>query len=337
MITQAKIAEDLGLSVMTVYRCLSGNGSMSPKTRRKVNDYIKKHNYHPNLMARSLKLKKSNIIGLLVPSFTYSFYPEIIESIQETLKNCDYNLLLCLSSESPESERNELEMLMTIPVDGILMSPVNSDKSIGNCQFLQEKEIPFVLFDRFFADSAIDCSYVATDSFSASKQLVDYLADCGHRMIAHIGGSMENSFSRLMFEGYRAGLKANGLSFYEELVFRGSMEEATGIAGIKKLRGSNLKFTAVHTANDPIAIGVLNTCIELGIKIPQQLSVTGFSDISIAKSLYAPLTTVKEPTAEIGRIAASELIKQIESDEKIAPLKKLLTGTFIIRKSCTKV
>jgi LacI family transcriptional regulator len=337
MVTQEQIAKDLGLSVMTVYRCLSKNGSASPKTRKKVGDYIEKYNYRPNLMARSLKLKKSNIIGLLVPSFTYSFYPEIIESIQETLKKCGYNLLLCLSNESPESEREELEMLMTIPVDGILMSPVNSDKAIKNCQLLQKREIPFVLFDRYFQEMEINCSYVATDSFSASKQLVDYLADCGHKIIAHIGGSMDNSFSRLMFEGYKAGLKANGLSFCKELVFRGSLEEATGIAGIKKLCESKLKFTAVHTANDPIAIGVLNACIELGIKIPEQLSVTGFSDISLAEKLYVPLTTVKEPTAEIGRIAAEELIKQIESDEKIAPVKKLLTGTFIMRKSCAGI
>ena len=336
MVTQEKIAKDLGLSFMTVYRCLSGKGSVGAKTKKRIDEYIKTHNYRPNLMARSLKLKKSNIIGLLVPSFTYSFYPEIIESIQETLKNNDYNLLLCLSNENPKSEREELEMLMTIPVDGILMSPANSGSSMANCRFLQEQKIPFVLFDRYFQDSELDCSYVATDSFTASKELVNYLVKCGHKKIAHIGGNLENSFARFMFEGYKVGLEENGLEFREELVYRNYLNEMTGVKGIRQFLDSGLEFTAVHAANDPIAIGVLNTCKEFGIEVPAELSVTGFSDIAIAKNVYAPLTTVKEPTIEIGKIAAEGLIKQVESAEKLPALKKLLPGKFIIRKSCSK-
>ena len=338
MVTQEKIAEDLGLSLMTVYRCLSGKGSVGAKTRKRIEDYIKKHNYRPNMMARSLKLKKSNIIGLLVPSFTYSFYPEIIESIQETLKKRDYNLLLCLSNESAKAELEELEMLMTIPVDGILMSPANSASSVENCRFLKSHKMPFVLFDRYFQEDEVDCSYVATDSFAASKQLVDYLVKCGHRKIAHIGGSLKNSFARLMFEGYKEGLKENGLKFDDKLVYRGKLEEITGLNGIRHFLDSGLKFTAVHTANDPIAIGVLEICQELGIKIPDELSVTGFSDITIAKNVYAPLTTVKEPTFEIGRIAAEGLVEQIETEEGTAvPTKELLLGEFIARKSCSKI
>lgn len=337
MVTQEKIAEDLGLSFMTVYRCLSGKGSVSEKTRKRIDDYIKEHNYRPNLMARSLKLKKSNIIGLLVPSFSYSFYPEIIESIQETLKNRGYNLLLCLSNESAESELEELEMLMTIPVDGILMCPVSSTASIDNCRFLKKQKMPFVLFDRYFRENEVDCSYVATDSFTASKELVDYLVQCGHKRIAHIGGNIENSFARLMFEGYKAGLKENGLEFCEELVYLNNLDEITGINGIKHFLDDRLKFTAVHSANDTIAVGVLNICEKLNIKIPHELSITGFSDLIIARNVWATLTTVKEPTFEIGRIAAEGLVEQIESKEKLPLIKRLLPGKFIPRKSCSKI
>ena len=337
MVTQEKIAKDLGLSFMTVYRCLSGNGSVGAKTKKRIENYIQKHNYRPNLMARSLKMKKSFIIGLLVPSFTYSYYPEIIESIQETLKAKGYKLLLCLSNENPESEREELEMLLTIPVDGILMSPVNSAKAIENCHYLKGQGIPFMLFDRYFPDAEEKYSYVATDSFEASKQLVNYLVDLGHRKIAHIGGDQNNSFARLMFEGYKAGLKENGIRYSKKLVFQGNLDEKTGSEGVRYLFGNKVDVTAIHTANDPIAIGVLNVCKEMKIKIPEELSVTGFSDIAIAKNVYAPLTTVKEPTSEIGKFAAEQLVKVIEAKENLPVVQKLLPGNFIERKSCRKV
>ena len=337
MITQKEIARGLGLSYMTVSRCLSGKGYVSSETRKRVEDYVKEHNYRPNLIARSLKLEKSNIIGLLVPSFAYSFYPQIIESIQETLKAMGYNLLLCLSSEDPKLEREELETLLAVPVDGILMSPVDSPVAVENCAFLKDSRVPFTLFDRYFNDDQIDCSYVATDSLTASRKLLDYLVECGHRRIAHIGGKPDNSFARLMFEGYKAGLKKNGLEYRPELVHRGHLDESTGAAGIKRLRGAGAKFSAVHTANDPIAIGVLSACRRLNVRIPKDLSVTGFSDIAAAANVYAPLTTVREPAREIGRIAADCIVKQINSDDKSLRIKKLLPGEFVERESCSKI
>lgn len=336
MLTQEQIARDLGLSLMTVYRCLSGKGSVSSKTSKRVMDYIQENNYQPNFIARSLVLKKSNIIGLLVPSFAYSFYPEIIESIQERLKSSGYKLLLCLSNESPETEREELEMLITVPVDGILMSPVNSKKSVDNCRFIQEKEIPFVLVDRYFTRAEKDCSYVSTDSFTGAKRIVEYLIGLGHKRIAHAGGSMDNSFSRAVFMGYKVALEENGLEFDQELVTVGALTEAGGYRGMKALLKRDVSFTALQAANDPIAIGVLNASYEAGIRIPDKLSLAGFSDISIARNLSVPLTTVKEPTVAIGRTAAEALIRQIEQPEKKDAhcVRELLAGKLVIRNSC---
>ncbi len=338
VITQEKIAEDLELSFMTVYRCLSGNGSVSAKTRKRITDYIEKHNYHPNLMARSLVLQKSNIIGLLVPSVAYSFYPEIIESIQETLKQRGYNLLLCLSNEDPETEKKELEMLMTIPVDGILISPVSSEKSIEHCRILKKNRIPFVLFDRYFPKAKISCSYVATDSFAASMRIVEYLISLGHKKIAHIGGDKHNSFSKSVFEGYNAALKTHKIKLNKQLVVQQPLTEKGGYDGMKSLLGNGAEFTAVQAANDPMAIGIMNAAFEAGIKIPGQVSLTGFSDISIAGNLSVPLTTIKEPTSEMGKIAADILVDKIENKEqkRTSNIRRLLTGELVVRKSCAK-
>ena len=335
MITQETIAKDLGLSFMTVYRCLSGKGSVSEPTRRRISDYVKKHNYRPNLMARSLVQGKTNIVGLVVPSFSYSYYPEIIQSIQETLKARDYKLLLCLSGESPISEKEELDMLLSIPVDGILMSPTASKASIGNARYLKDNEIPFVLFDRYFEEPDLDCDYVATDSFNGSRKVVEYLLSLGHRRIAYIGACTGNSFAKTMLDGYKAALKGKSVKVDSGLVLKSELTEAGGCSAMRELIRSGVKFTAVQATNDIVAVGVLSACYEAGLKVPEQVSIAGFSDISISKNLSLPLTTVKEPTEDIGRIASEALLDMIENGtKKRKKLKKLLTGSLIVRESC---
>lgn len=333
MITQADIARDLNLSLMTVYRCLNNKANVSPKTRERILSYIKKHNYRSCLIARALKTRKSNLIGLLVPSFSYSYYPEIIESIRETLAN-RYHLLLCLSGENVRIEREELEVLGAIPVDGILLSPAAASESRKNCGFLERQNIPYVLFDRFFPAGGQNISYVVTDCFEASRKLVHYLAGLGHRRIAHLGGIQNNSFSRQMYEGYRSGLSDCRLKFDSRLVCYSGLDAPAGRKGLARLLAEGGNFTALHCANDPAAIGALELCRKENIRVPDQLSITGFSDIDQARNLSVPLTTMREPTAEIGRIAAEALIRRIENP-MAEPVRKQLPAAFIERGSCS--
>lgn len=316
---------------MTVYRCLNGKGCVGEKTRKRINDYIRRHHYRPNQTARSLRLKKTNIIGLAVPSFAFSYYPEIIESIRRTLGK-KYNLLLSLSDDEDAGERAALEMLLDIPVDGILLSPTGTKRSLANCRFLRKQQTPFVLFDRYFL-SVDEFPVVSTDCFTASKQLISHLASLGHRKIAHIGGNQHDSFARLMFEGYKAGLAENRIEYDKRLVLHGTLDEKFAAAGMKLLLESGVQFTAVHAGNDPVAIGVLDLCQEKDIAIPGDLSVTGFSDVYVAKHLRVPLTTVREPTREIGKLAANILINEIEKTPDRHDIKILLPGEFIQRAS----
>lgn len=331
MVTQKQIAADLGISLMTVYRCLNGKGYVGKKTRERIDDYIRKHNYRPNLTARSLKLKRTDTIGLVVPSFSYSYYPEIIESIRRTLDG-KYHLLLSLSDDSDETERTALEMLMSIPVDGILLSPTGSPASLKTCRELRKQKFPFVLFDRYFLH-VNDYPVVSTNCVDSSAELVSRLVKLGHRKIAHIGGKPYDSFAGQMLNGYKAGLEKNGLKYDRRLVKLGELTEQFGNRAMQELLDSGTGFTAVHAGNDPAAIGVMAACRERGIRIPQDISVTGFSDISVSQYLDPPLTTVREPTADIGSMAAELLIRQIEGKEAIGNNIILLPGRFIPRGS----
>lgn len=316
---------------MTVYRCLSGNGSVSAAMRKRVEEYMRSRNYRPNLMAQSLKRKSSNIVGLVVPSFTYSYYPEIIESIRHSL-GLKYNLMLALSADDPLEEHKALEMLLGIPVAGILISPAASRSSVENCRFIADSRTPFVMFDRYF-DEDPAWSYVATDCSAGAEELVRYLFELGHRRIAHIGGS-EGSFAEQMYEGYRCGLEKCGLPFDPELVIRTAPDEKAGGEAMAELLKKKTSFTAVHTASDPLAIGVMNCCRRHGLAIPGDISVTGFSDIMMAGQLSVPLTTFREPTAEIGREAVRLLVEEIRGEARPEHLK--LPGTFMERESCSR-
>ena len=331
VVTQKKIAADLGISLMTVYRCLSGKGYVGVRTRKRINGYIRRHNYRLNLTARSLKLKKNNTVGLVVPAFSYSYYPEIIESIRRTLGR-KYNLLLSLSDDSDETEHAALEMLMSIPVDGILLSPAGSPASLKTCRQMREQGVPFVLFDRCFP-RIDDYPVVSTNCADSSAELITHLASLGHRKIAHIGGKPYDSFAAQMLKGYKAGLKRNGLAFDKRLVKQGPLTEQFGNEAMKQLLDAGIPFSAVHAGNDPVAIGVMAACRERGISVPRDISVTGFSDISVSKHLDPPLTTVREPTADIGSIAADLLIRQIEKTAGNGNEIILLPGQFVLRAS----
>jgi LacI family transcriptional regulator len=215
------------------------------------------------------------------------------------------------------------------------MSPTVEKASMDNCRYLEDNKVPFVLFDRYFEEPSLDCDYVATDSFNGSVKVIDYLLSLGHRRIAHIGAGTENSFSKTMLDGYKAALKGKSVKVDPKLILRSELTEAGGYNAMKELIKSGVKFTAVQAVNDIVAIGVLSACHEGGLKVPEQVSVTGFSDISISKHFFLPLTTVKEPTGEIGRIASEGLLDIVEnSTRRIRKLKKLLMGNLIVRSSC---
>ncbi len=330
MLTQKDIAKAVGLSRMTVYRYLTGR-NVTTKTKEKIEGFFKKRGYRPNLTARSLVLKQTNLIGLLVPSVSYSYYPDVVEALQKEVKARGYNLLLCVSNEDPEQERAELDLLLSIPVDGIIISPTSYPQSELNCKSLETEKLSFVMFDRFF--SSIDASYVTTNSFSASKKLVQHLIDLGHRSIAHMGGPPANAFANGILRGYRSALRENKIPIRKELIFSVRMDGSDCLPAFQRLLGMEHKPTAVQAVNDPVAIAMLAEARKQGIRVPDDIAIIGFSDSKMSSMLATPLTTVSEPTARMASEAVSILIDQIEKKSRKKVVKRL-EGKIIIRRSC---
>ena len=333
MPTQNEIAELAGLSRMTVYRYLSGK-KVSRRSEKTLEDVLSRTEYRPNLTARSLVLKKTNLIGLLVPSVSYSFYPDIIQAIQRTAKSSGYNLILAVSDEDPKQEKEEIDVLRSIPVDGIIIIPTSAGDSEKNCSTIVKGNVPLVMADRYF--KSVDASYVATDAFSASRSIVQYLIDLGHKRISHIGGPLTNSFAGEVRSGYIAALKNNKIDVDDALVFEGSMDGTDVPDIIEQILGLESRSTAIQAVNDINAIAVIEECKKKKAKIPERFSLVGFSDVTTAHLLEVPLTTVREQTTLIGEEAARILIRKLEGRGKRKVIKTF-EGELIIRKSAKAI
>ncbi|MBA7635644.1 HTH-type transcriptional repressor CytR [subsurface metagenome] len=329
MLTQNEIARIAGLSRMTVYRYLTGK-NVSAKSRKTLEEILAKTEYRPNLTARSLVLKKTNLIGLLVPSVSYSFYPDIIQAIQKTIKNAGYNMMLTVSYEDPAQEKEEIDLLLSIPVDGIVIIPTSFPESERNCALLVKETPPFVMVDRYFSN--INASHVATDSFTSSKDIVQYLIDLGHRRIAHAGGPISNSFAKGVRDGYEAALKQNNIPVDNNLIFSGSMDGEDVAEILEQILAIEDRPTAIQAVNDINAIAIMEETKKKKIKIPKDLSLVGFSDIRTARLLEVPLTTIKERATLMGEEAARILINKLKRKTK-KKVSKLLEGELIIRQS----
>jgi DNA-binding LacI/PurR family transcriptional regulator len=279
-------------------------------------------------------LKKSNLIGLLVPSVSYSFYPDIIESLQRKTKAAGYNLILAVSNEDPYQEKEEIDLLLSIPVDGIIIIPTSSDKSEKNCASVVKANVPLVMADRYF--STVDASYVVTDAVSASRNIVQYLIDLGHRRIAHVGGPLSNSFAREVKSGYVSALKENTVAADSKLLFSGSMDGAEVPDIMGQILDMEDRPTAIQAVNDINAIHIMEECKRKRLKIPRDVSLVGFSDVRAARLLEVPLTTVREHGSGIGEEAARILIGKLDGRIK-RKVCKTIDGELIIRRSARAV
>lgn len=332
MLTQNEIAKLAGLSRMTVYRYLTGK-KVSARSRKTLEKILNEAQYRPNLTARSLVLQKTNLIGLLVPSVSYSFYPDIVQAIQKKIKEAGYNLILTVSNEDPLQENEEINVLLSIPVDGIIIIPTSAAESEENCRILVKGKTPFAMVDRYF--KSLDASYVATDSFTASKQIVQFIIDQGHRRIAHFGGPLSNSFAKGVLDGYVAAMKDNKLPIAQELMFTGSMDGEDVPQMFSKIFQMEKKPSAVQAVNDINAIAVIEEAKKKKVHIPRDLSLVGFSDIQTAHLLEVPLTTVREQSILMGEEAAKILISKLIRKTK-KRIEILLKGEIIIRDSVAK-
>ncbi len=332
--TMRRIAGELGVSVMTVSKVLNNHGDISEATRGRVLAKIEELGYQRNAVARSLTLRRSHTIGIVIPDLMHSFFVEIVAGIEPVASARGYGLLLCSSGEDPAKERADLEMLRSRQVDGIVLASVHGSANEDLLRQLSSIGTAIVMIDRD-DHQKVECHRVLTDDERVGVLATTHLLDLGCKAIAHIGGP-NITHARRREKGWRDTLTARGVKPAPDWFVEGGFMESDGYRAMKRLLDVRPRIDAVFAANDPAAIGAMKAIWEAGMRVPEDIAVVGAGDIAHGDMLKVPLTTISWSRKDQGLNAAELLLNGLDSDDKAAPRRVIIPPRLVVRESSRK-
>jgi DNA-binding LacI/PurR family transcriptional regulator len=331
-VTIMDIARELNLSKSTVSRVLTGHPNVSKETKDAVLDLAKKLDYQKNMLAISLISKKTNNIGIIVPEFSSSYFPQVIIGAQKAAREAGYNTVFSQSNECYETEVANTKVMLANQVDGILISLTKETKNYDHLKVFERKGIPIVFFNRVCSEMAVP--KVIVDDYEGSFNAIEYLIKSGRKRIAHLAGPPSLRISSRRLDGYKAALKKYDIPIDEELIISYDLEISRVNIYVNHLLNLENPPDAIFAVNDPTAIEAIQIIKKRGLKIPEEIAIVGFSN-DYASALIAPsLTTVAQPLSDIGSTAVELLIEQINRDvSDWKAVTKILKTQLIIRES----
>ena len=329
--TLVSIARKCNCSVTTVSRVLSGKGQkyrISEKTVQRVLQEARESNYTPSLLAKSLRLGKTETIGLLIPGVDDTFFSGITSVIISEARKYDYNVVTVDTQESEANEAEGLSTLIARNVDGIIAIPVGKDSGI-----YKDFKVPVVMVDRYYPDCT-DIDVVKTDDYMGAVMAVDHLCEMGHRNICCIQGSPEAVTSRARVQGYKDAMKSHGLEEYVR-VEGSEFSIDNGYRSAMSLLSSGKIPTAIFPLSNKILLGTIKAIQEKGLSIPADVSVIAFDDNILFNYLSPRITCIAQPVQDMATIAVKAIIDKINGGEET--LKRLLPPDIVVRDSVKKI
>jgi LacI family transcriptional regulator len=323
------VARESAVSVFTVSEVVNKKSHVSKKLRDRVEETIRKLNYRPNLIARSLAKQKTHTIGMIVPDIANPFFPMVVRGAEDAAQKHGYNLLLCNSDDSLEKEERAIELLLSKRVDGILLTKAAEDFRPPLRQMIKEVKIPFVLVMRTYPKLTSDA--VITDDYQGAYDAVSHLARSGRRRIGLISGPLKVSNAVARWQGFHDSLQAMGLPFDKELIVEGDYRIESGYRAGHALLSH--RPDGIYVANHLMTVGLLKAAEEMGMRCPEDFGLVSFDDYPWLGIFRPRLTTVELPKHQLGTEAAELLIKRISGDRS-KPVLRTLQPELRIRESC---
>lgn len=334
--TITDIAKELGISKSTVSRALTGHASVRPETKKAVLALAEKLDYQRNMHAISLITNKSNTIGIIVPEFSSSFFPQVILGAQEAAKKAGYNVIISQSNELYETEVANTKVMLENQVDGVMISMTKETKNYDHFKIFQRKGIPIVFFNRICEEMIVP--KVIVDDYTGAFNAVEHLIKTGKKRIAHLAGPDSLLISRNRLNGYLDALRKHNLPIDQDLIITYDLTTTKVKMYIKYLLDLDRPPDGLFAINDPTAIEAIQVIKAKKLRIPQDIAVVGFSNEYASAFLDPSLSTIAQPVQEIGRSAAEMLIAQVKNDvSEWKAVTKVLNTELIIRNSSRKL
>ncbi len=327
------IARLANVSKATVSRVINNKSEgVGEETKKKILRIIAELNYQPSLIARGLVTKRTNSLGLVIPDIANPFFPQLARGAEDTALQYGYNLFLCNSDNSLEKEEKYLRAFIEKSVDGVILASSMS-KSAFQCQMLKEAQIPYVLLDRYIEGSEPGMG-VFLDNRAGAYRATDYLLKNGHRRIAFISGPFALMTGWHRFQGFQMAHCDQGVEMDYNLIREGDYQFASGKELIEQLLDAGESFSAVFAGNDMMAIGAYKALKQHRISVPEEVEIIGFDNIELASLIEPALSTVAQPTYEMGVLGAEMLIRVIEG--QTVPEKSIYLKPELLLRETTR-
>lgn len=304
------VAAAAGVSMKTVSRVLNNEPNVREEMRQRVMKAVEKLQYRPNLSARSLAGQRSYVIALVYNNPSRNYLMEIQSGMLDACRDHHYNLVLAPVASPKQRKADDLKVVFEhFAPDGVVLIPPLTDDPVV-LAFLEEHQVPYASIAPKHPEGRIG---VMMDETAAVLELMAGLVAQGHRRIAHIKGPPAHGACQWRYKGYRDALKKAGLAYDADLVVQGAFSFESGIEAGNALLDLKQPPTAIFAANDDMAAGVIRAACERGLVVPRDISVCGFDDTPIARHIYPALTTVRQPTSEMGKLATLQLLSRIRA------------------------
>ncbi len=333
-ITIKDIARMASVSHTTVSRALNDKTRIHKETKEKILAIAREVNYQPNFIARSLVMKRTRTLGLVITTIANPFYIELAQGIETTAHGLGYNIILCSTHSDISIEKQYIDMLRSKGVDGIIFTSAHMGDP--NIIGLAEEEFPIILVNRRTYDPVVmeKIDYVGVDNILGGFLAVEHLIKLGHKGIGIIGGSSESSVGFERLEGGKKAFSTYGLEEVPHFFIEGDFLKTSGFAGGMQFLKMKEPPTAIFAANDYMALGAYQAITQEGARIPEDIALVGFNDIEFTAMKGIELTTIGQKKYEMGSMAVKKLVERIERKKAGTSEKVILEPELIIRKTC---
>ncbi|TFE30875.1 LacI family transcriptional regulator [Cohnella luojiensis] len=325
------VARHAGVSVTTVSRVLNGEKYVKDDLKARVQRAIDELGYTPSHIARSLVRKKTDLIGVIVPDVTSSFYSTILSTIEKTASLNDYNLLVCNIIEDTDKELKYLQVFKQMRVDGIIIMHEKMDDEIR--ELIHKLDIPII----FSSVKPVDQKFISViiDDYAAAYDATRHLIELGHKRIGFIGGDMRDVTSgQNRFVGYSHALADFGVEVVDDYIRFGDYKTQSGYEQMKAMLACEVYPTAVFAVSDDMAVGAMNCIHDHGLRVPDDLSVIGFDGSQLTEQVRPRLTSMEQPILEMGKVTVDKLLDLISGNDDLSAEDVILKHKLVIRDSC---
>lgn len=328
MATMKDVARLAGVSISTVSRVINNTLPVEDETRVRVEDAIRKIDFRPNLLARGLRSKSGNLIGLIVPEIIHESFAFFVNFTEASVEQHGFNLIIGNTNNDPDKEELFVRNFIRRHVDGVIFSRVSDQSRIF--RIIEESQVPFVIIDRSMQRE--DVPTVVMDNYGAGVMAAEHLMELGHRDLACITGPMNIAIVRERFSGFRDTVVAKGGRLHDADVLEGDFKFDGGKRAAAVLLRRRNEFTAIWAQNDLMAIGAMQEFIRHGVKVPEKMSILGLDNVTASWMVAPALTTIAQPFAAMCE-SAVEMILRLRAKETITEWRVAHAPQMVIRET----